>query len=313
LKAGTADIGIIPVAAYTTIPDLVVIPDVAIGAKDAVRSILLISKVPLDKIRSVATDNSSRTSAALTEVFLRKFVGVEPGFTPQQPDVQQMLRWHDACLLIGDPALQAATVGLYVYDLAEQWHRWTGYPFVFAFWTVRQAALQEYSGKAGLAEIFQQSRDHGLLHVDEIAADWAPRLGLEKSLVNEYLSHNIDYFLDSESLQGLRLFFRYQWHQTAPMSRRMGLSSDLARGKGRVAPFVPVDGLVCGGTQVGAGGVFQAIFGMVGQSRSQFEPAKNGQLRSFASLRMTPERKHRSSRQGRDAKNAEDRPRHKNY
>jgi chorismate dehydratase len=209
LKAGTADIGIIPVAAYTTIPDLVVIPNVAIAAKDAVRSILLISKVPLDKIRSVATDNSSRTSAALTEVFLRKFVGVESGFTPQQPDVQEMLRWHDACLLIGDPALQAATVGRYVYDLAEQWHRWTGYPFVFAFWTVRQAALQEYSGKLGLAEIFQQSRDHGLQHVDEIAADWAPRLGLEKSLVHEYLSHNIDYFLDGESLQGLRLFFRY--------------------------------------------------------------------------------------------------------
>jgi len=83
-----------------------------------------------------------------------------------------------------------------------------------------------------------------------------------------------------------------------------GLVFGSGAGKGRVAPFVPVDGLVCGGTQVGAGGVFQAIFGMVGQSRSQFEPAKNGQLRSFASLRMTPERKHRSSRQGRDAKNA---------
>src|SRR5215471_318453 len=68
LKAGSADIGIIPVAAYTTIPGLVVIPEVSIAAKSAVRSILLISKVPIEKVRSVATDNSSRTSAALVEV-----------------------------------------------------------------------------------------------------------------------------------------------------------------------------------------------------------------------------------------------------
>src|SRR5215813_10924117 len=65
LKAGTADIGIIPVAAYTTIPDLVIVSDVAIACKNQVRSILLVSKVPLEKIRSVATDSSSRTTSAL--------------------------------------------------------------------------------------------------------------------------------------------------------------------------------------------------------------------------------------------------------
>ena len=70
LKLGLADIGIIPVAAYATIPGLMIVPDVAIVSKNAVRSILLISKVPLEKIRSVAVDASSRTSAALVEVFL---------------------------------------------------------------------------------------------------------------------------------------------------------------------------------------------------------------------------------------------------
>src|SRR6478752_5557513 len=67
LKEGSADIGIIPVAAYTTIPDLVIVPDVAIAAKDKVRSILLVSKVAIDKIRNVATEDSSRTYAALVE------------------------------------------------------------------------------------------------------------------------------------------------------------------------------------------------------------------------------------------------------
>src|SRR5215467_10848843 len=78
LRAGTTDIGIIPVAAYTTIPELVVIPGVAIAAKNAVRSILLIRKDAVQKIRNVATDDSSRTSAALVEVFLRKYVSIAP-------------------------------------------------------------------------------------------------------------------------------------------------------------------------------------------------------------------------------------------
>src|SRR5262249_26848862 len=165
LKEGSADIGIIPVAAYTFIPDLVVIPEVAIAAKKAVRSILLISKVPAEKIRSVATDDSSRTSAALVEIYLRKFVGVNPGFSRQAPDLAAMLKWHDAALLIGDAALQAETRGYFVYDLAEQWQHWTGRPFVFAFWAIRQASLSAVPAEVNLARIFQQSRDHGLQHI----------------------------------------------------------------------------------------------------------------------------------------------------
>ena len=148
LKEGSADIGIIPVAAYTVIPDLVIVPDVAIAAKNKVRSILLVSKVAINKIRSVATDDSSRTSAALVEIYLRKFVGLDPGFTRQKPSLKEMLQWHDAALLIGDPALQARTDGYFVYDLAEEWKRWTGRPFVFAFWAVRRAALEGRAGRA---------------------------------------------------------------------------------------------------------------------------------------------------------------------
>lgn len=209
LKAGSADIGIIPAATYTTIPDLVIIPDVSIAAKNQVRSILLISKVPLDKIRNVATDTSSRTSTALVQIFLRKFVGVNPGFTPQKPDLKEMLRWHDAGLLIGDAALQADTGGYHVYDLAEEWRRWTYLPFVFAFWAVRRAALETANAGLNIARIFQESRDHGLQHVPEITRSWAGRLGLSEKTIHEYLTHNIDYSLDEENLRGLKLFYRY--------------------------------------------------------------------------------------------------------
>jgi chorismate dehydratase len=209
LKMDLADIGIIPAAAYTTIPGLTIIPDVAIASRNIVRSILLVSKVPAEKIRNVATDDSSRTSAALVEIFLRKFVGANPGFRRQKAVLEEMLQWHDAALLIGDPALQARTQGYYVYDLAEQWRRWTGRPFVFAFWAVRKGALNSLSSEVNLPLIFQQSRDTGLKHIPEIAKEWSPRLELAEQLVNSYLTENIDYGLDQENLDGLRLFYKY--------------------------------------------------------------------------------------------------------
>jgi chorismate dehydratase len=209
LELGLADIGIIPAAAYTSIPGLAIIPDVAIASKNAVRSILLISKLPVEKIRSVATDDSSRTSAALVEIFLRKFVGINPGFRRQKPALEEMLRWHDAGLLIGDPALLARTAGLYVYDLAEQWRHWTGRPFVFAFWAVRKAALVGLAPDLNIARVFQESRDNGLKHIPELVSAWASRLALPPETVRSYLTENIDYTLDQENLEGLRLFYRY--------------------------------------------------------------------------------------------------------
>src|SRR5689334_9801336 len=75
LESGSADIGIIPAAAYATIPRLSILPEVAIAAAGAVRSILLISRKPLDEIRTVALDSSSLTSVALTRVLFEKFWG----------------------------------------------------------------------------------------------------------------------------------------------------------------------------------------------------------------------------------------------
>src|SRR5215467_9837185 len=65
LAEDRADIGIIPAFTYASIPGLVILPRIAIAAKDYVRSILLVSKKPLEDVRTVATDISSRTSVAL--------------------------------------------------------------------------------------------------------------------------------------------------------------------------------------------------------------------------------------------------------
>ncbi len=207
LRAGTADIGIVPVVAYTSIPGLKVIPDVAIASKRSVRSILLICKKPIEEVRTVAADTSSRTSVALAHVLLRKLWGGAREMQPMTPDLGQMLRQCDAALMIGDPALTVDRTKFVCYDLAEEWNRFTGKPFVFAFWAVRAEAAE--SSPLDLVKIFQTSRDHGLQNVGALAREWAPRVGLSEDEVCTYLTENIDFSLDAENLSGLELFFQY--------------------------------------------------------------------------------------------------------
>ena len=211
LESGAADIGIIPAAAYTLIPGLKILPDVAIASRRPVRSILLVSKVPVEKVRTVAADTSSITSVALTKVFFEKWLGGGRTFNPMPPQIDKMLAEHDAALVIGDPALQIDRSQYFTLDLAEEWIRYTGKPFVFAFWAVRNEALKEASPALNLPEIFQQSRDRGLAaaSLDQIAREWAPRLRLSEADIRTYLTENIHYTLDPACLQGLQLFFRY--------------------------------------------------------------------------------------------------------
>jgi chorismate dehydratase len=211
LAEGKADIGIIPAAAYTQIPGLLVLPDVAIASRRAVRSILVVSKVPIEKARSVALDTSSMTSVALTKIVFEKWLGGGRTFTPMAPDLERMLAACDAGLLIGDPALQVDRKKYHTLDLAEEWIRYTGKPFVFAFWAVRGEALREADPRLDLAAVFRDSRDHGLEadSLDQIAREWAPRLGLSESDVRTYLTENIHYQLDAGCLEGLQMFYRY--------------------------------------------------------------------------------------------------------
>lgn len=211
LAEGTADIGIIPAAAYTQIPGLQILPDIAIASRRAVRSILLVSKVPLAQVRTIALDTSSMTSVALTKVLFEKWLGGGRTFTAMEPNLEQMLAQCDAGLLIGDPALQVDRSHYHTLDLAEEWIRYTGKPFVFVFWAVRGEALPEADPALDLAAVFRDSRDHGLesQNLEEIAEVWAPRLQLSETGVREYLTESIHYQLDAACLEGLRLFYQY--------------------------------------------------------------------------------------------------------
>lgn len=211
LAEGTSDIGIIPAAAYTHIPGLLILPDVAIASQRAVRSILLVSKMPIEKVRTVALDTSSMTSVALVKVLFEKWLGGARNYTLMAPDLDRMLSECDACLLIGDPALQVDRLRYHTLDLAEEWIRFTGKPFVFAFWAMRESALAEADPHLDLAMIFRESRDLGLEpeRIGAIAREWAPRIQISEAEVKSYLTNNIHYELSPECLKGLDLFYRY--------------------------------------------------------------------------------------------------------
>ena len=94
---------------------------------------------------------------------------------------------------------------------------------------MRKAALQHAAAEVNIARVFQHSRDQGLEHIPQIASTWSEKLHLDAKTIREYLTSNIDYSLDAENLQGLRLFYRYAAEcdvlPPAPELRFVGQSS----------------------------------------------------------------------------------------
>jgi chorismate dehydratase len=215
-----ADIGLVPVAALATTPGLQIIPGCAIASKRKVRSILLVRRAsrPLAEIRTIAADTSSRASIAYTQILFRRWWNPEALFLPHHPDLDPMLEAADAALLIGDPALFALEERqnreerdgeeLIYHDIAEEWIKLTGTPWVAAVWAIREASL-EASGRT-LEEIsadFTGSRDRGLANVETLVEEWAPRLPIPSNTIRTYLTSNIYYYLDAECQTGLRKFY----------------------------------------------------------------------------------------------------------
>jgi chorismate dehydratase len=200
---GRADVGIVPSIEYQRIEGLEIIPGLSIASKSPVKSVLLLSTVPIDRVRTVSLDNSSRTSVALVAILLRRFYNVEFESIPAAPNPDQMLRMADAALIIGDPALTYNGRAAHTYDLASEWRKFTGLPFVFAVWAGRADGIM-----GEFCEDFADSRAYGLEHLDEIADTYAPLSGLTPYDIKVYLTEHIDYTLDEENLSGLRLFYR---------------------------------------------------------------------------------------------------------
>lgn len=216
LADGTADIGLIPIAALAVIDGLRVLPGCTIASKERVRSLLLVrrAKTPLKAVRTIAADTASRTTIAYARILFNKWENGDAQFEPMAADLDRMLERADAAIIIGDPALMAleersnqferSGEELVYHDLAYEWRSLTGLPFVSAVWAAAPGCKLDES----IVEDFTQSRDHGMQNIDALVAEWSRRFPLPESTIRKYLTENIHYVLDDECIEGIKGFFR---------------------------------------------------------------------------------------------------------
>jgi len=228
LRTGAADIAIIPAIEYQRIPGLVVLPDLAIASQNCVRSLLIVAKKPIEQVRSIALDCSSRSTQALTRILASEHWKIDPEFYEAEPDLRLMLEKADAALLIGDPALrisiaiekkstvspqgravcQAATLGItsaeifHVYDVVGEWRKFTSLPAVMAFWAARSEAVTHEV----LAD-FAASRKFGVGQIAAISREASRELDLPQPALESYLRHTIDFSLGEDNRRGLERYF----------------------------------------------------------------------------------------------------------
>ncbi len=206
LENGEFDAALLPVVDHLRGVGDGLLGDAIIGATGQVRSVLLFSRVPIEKIESIAADTSSHTSVALLKVLFDGFFGQIPPFFDHAPNLAAMLETHDAALLIGDPALEAAQNpgDLMVWDLASAWRELTGLPFVFAAWTARNGL----KNRGELENLLNQARDEGVTRIAEIVAQNPLKTGLPPRVVESYLKDAIQFWLTGAHHDGLEEFRR---------------------------------------------------------------------------------------------------------
>ena len=230
LRRGDVDVAIIPSIEYQRMENVVVLPGMAVAAKGEVRSILVVSKRPIDMAKRIALDSSSRSSAALVKLLAAGYWGIKPEYVEAAPDPSEMLKEADAALIIGDPALRVALKmealaaklpgggsccqgdpedmpvpgfeTVFVYDVAYQWREMTGKPCVLAIWAGRRDAITPE-----VVADFQESKRYGMEHIREISEAASVKLDLPAKALERYLVNNIDFNLDAENLEGLRLYY----------------------------------------------------------------------------------------------------------
>jgi chorismate dehydratase len=206
LHRGETDLGLIPSIEYLQSPDYRFVPGVGIGSRGPVASVALYTRVPIDRVRRIALDTSSRTSVTLIRVLCHHHFQITPQFLAHRPDLAAMTREHDAALLIGDPAFDAdhTALGLEKIDLGEEWTKLTGLPFIYAAWTGRAGAIT-----ADDVAALQEAQAEGLRSTDAIAAEYGRADAERTRRAAVYLRDNVKYGLGPDEAAGLQMFLDY--------------------------------------------------------------------------------------------------------
>lgn len=208
LRSGEVDAGLISSIEYLRIPDLKIIPNLCIGSQDSARSVLIFSKVPFSEIKTLALDTSSRTSIVLGQILLKEKFGCGDLKTNYlAPDLNLMLKDHDAALMIGDQAMRSNPHNLLVLDLSHEWKMHTTLPFVFALWAIQPNAPRVLDGKP-LQWFFEESFRQGNENLSTIIEEAKVPSRWSETQLRAYFTENISYHLGGKERDSLALFYQ---------------------------------------------------------------------------------------------------------
>jgi chorismate dehydratase len=202
LARGQLDVALIPTIEYFRGSDYQIVSDACIACEGPVRSVKLFSRAPIDRIRTLSLDEGSRTSAALVRILLLERFNLEPDYRPLPIGRTIEECETDAVLLIGDRAMRPVSHCYHaVWDLGDEWNRWTGLPFVFATWVARSTA-----DLPALDVTLTAARNAGVKLFKDIARTEAPKVGLPEKSCLEYLRDNLTFRLGEREREGLARF-----------------------------------------------------------------------------------------------------------
>ncbi|MFD0794043.1 menaquinone biosynthetic enzyme MqnA/MqnD family protein [Mucilaginibacter litoreus] len=194
------DIGLIPVAAALSLPQWEIVSDYCIGASGPVNSVFIFSNCPIQEVTKVQLDPESRSSNNLARVLLKNFWKVEPEFIKDAADYASPADVNTAFVQIGDRTFGKKDQYKYVYDLAEEWIKFTGLPFVFAAWIANKPIPESFISE------FNQALRLGLAHRHNLLKELPHRADFD---LEDYLMHKLDFELTADKKKALYLFLDY--------------------------------------------------------------------------------------------------------
>jgi chorismate dehydratase len=197
------DIALIPVAAIPSVKNPYFISDYCLGAKNKVRTVLLLSDVPLQEIESVLLDYQSRTSVNLVKILASKLWEINPEWIDAKVGFENEISGTTAGVVIGDRAFTMSHKYQYVFDLSEEWHKLTKLPFVFATWLSNKPIKKEF------IDTFNQALKFGIDNVEAVVSQFYNTSPDSKIDLEQYLTSNIDFVLDNDKKQSIKLFYEY--------------------------------------------------------------------------------------------------------
>ena len=213
LASGRLDVALIPSIEYFRNPRYTIVSDACVACDGPVRSIKLYGRVPVERVRKLALDEGSRTSAAMTRILLKERFNLQPELEQLPIGATLDDTAADAVMLIGDRAMLPVEGPFeFVWDLGLEWSRWTGLPFVFAMWIARPGADRPW-----LDETFAAARDAGVECFEQIARRESPVVGISEDFCLSYLRDNLTFRLGPRQRQGLARFFE--------LARGLGLTT----------------------------------------------------------------------------------------